>query len=332
MSNNATLKKISEHLNVSISTVSRALKDHPDVSPETKRRVKELATMLDYEPNAFAVNLRKKHSNLFAVIVPEISNFFYHSFIQAVEEESRRIGYSLMILQSMNDPEIEVQNLRLCRHNHVAGIFIAITDKTTSLLPFKKLEDLNIPLVFFDKVPEDDTYNKVSIADYDCGKMAAEHLLKGSSNNILAILGNSQLSITQRREKGFVDFCKAFAPTRKLEVIYASSAEEAKTIVLQYIENSQADHPAIFSMSDEIMCGVMKALNKLQLKLPDDVTMITISNGFLPSLFSPEVSYIKTSGYELGKLSFSRMTEILGGKKFIRENFLNSTYHPGGSV
>jgi len=78
MSNNATLKKISEHLNVSISTVSRALKDHPDVSPETKRRVKELATMLDYEPNAFAVNLRKKHSNLFAVIVPEISNFFYH--------------------------------------------------------------------------------------------------------------------------------------------------------------------------------------------------------------------------------------------------------------
>jgi LacI family transcriptional regulator len=332
MSNNATLKKISEHLSVSISTVSRALKDHPDVSPETKRRVKELATMLDYEPNAFAVNLRKKHSNLFAVIVPEISNFFYHSFIQAVEEESRRMGFSLMILQSMNDSDIEEQNLRLCRHNHVAGIFIAITDKTTNLLPFKKLETLDIPLVFFDKVPDDDTFNKVSIADYDSGKMAAEHLLKGSTKDILAILGNGQLSITQRREKGFVDFCKAFASSRKLDVEYADDAEAATAIVLRYFNETPRHQPAIFSMSDEIMCGVLKALNQLHLKLPDDAKLISISNGFLPSLFSPEISYVKTSGYELGKLSFSRMNEILGGKKFIRENFLNSTYHPGGSV
>ncbi len=94
MRNNATLKKISDHLNVSISTVSRALKDHPDVSPDTKKRVRELADLLDYEPNAFAVNLRKKHSNIFGVIVPEIGNFFYHSFIQAIEEEARRIGYT----------------------------------------------------------------------------------------------------------------------------------------------------------------------------------------------------------------------------------------------
>jgi LacI family transcriptional regulator len=264
--------------------------------------------------------------------VPEISNFFYHSFIQAVEEESRRIGYTLLILQSMNDPEIEAQNLRLCRHNHVAGIFIAITDKTTSLAPFKKLEALDIPLVFFDKVPVDDTFNKVSVADYDCGKMAAEHLLKASVKDILAIMGNSQLSITQRREKGFVDFCEAFAPARKLDVKYASNAEEAKAIVLDYFEGSNNNHPAIFSMSDEIMCGVLKALNALDLKMPDDVTMITISNGFLPSLFSPEISYVKTSGFELGMLSFSRMTEILSGKKFIRENFLNSSYHPGGSL
>lgn len=332
MSENATLKKIAEHLNMSISTVSRALKDHPDVSAETKRRVKELATMLDYEPNAFAVNLRKKHSKIFAAIVPEIGNFFYHSFIQAVEEESRSIGFTLMILQSMNDPEIEEQNLRLCRYNHVAGVFACVTDRTTNMAPFKKLESLGIPLIFFDKVPADDTYNRVSIADYDSGKMAAEHLLKATSQDILAIFGDDQLSITQRRKKGFVEFCKAFANSRKLDIRHTSIADEAYAIVIAYFNENKPKHPAIFSMSDEIMCGVLKALNELHLKLPEDASLITISNGFLPSLFSPEIDYIKTSGYELGKLSFSRMQEILGGKKFVRENFLNSSYHAGASL
>jgi DNA-binding LacI/PurR family transcriptional regulator len=103
MKNTATLKEISDHLSISISTASRALKDHPDMAPETKRRVKELAAMPNYEPNAFAVNLRKKHSNVFAVVVPEISNYFYHSFIQAVEEDARHMGYTLMIDSAIHE-------------------------------------------------------------------------------------------------------------------------------------------------------------------------------------------------------------------------------------
>src|SRR5258708_607502 len=117
--NNTTLKKISEILGLSISTISRALKDHPDISDRTKQRVVELATTLDYEPNANAINLRTSHSKLFGVIVPSISNWFYNSFIASVEEESRRNGYSLMILQSGDDPLIELTNLKLCRQNRV---------------------------------------------------------------------------------------------------------------------------------------------------------------------------------------------------------------------
>lgn len=332
MRNSATLKKISEHLNVSISTVSRALKDHPDVSPGTKKRVKELAALMDYEPNAFAVNLRKKHSNVFAIIVPEISNFFYHSFIQAVEEDARRIGYSVMILQSMNNPEVEEQNLRLCRHNHVAGIFVALTNSTTDMTPFKKLEAVDIPLVFFDKVPQDDSFNKVSIADYESGWMAAEHLLATSASHVLLVMGNQQLSITRRREEGFTDYFQKNRCTKLLTTVYVNDAEEAKLAVMDFFAAHPGVQTAIFSMSDEIMCGVLKALHALQLHIPTDVMMLTVSNGFLPTLFSPEISFVKTSGYDLGKLSFARMQEIMGGKKFIRENFLTSTYYPGGSI
>ena len=332
MRNNATLKKISDHLNVSISTVSRALKDHPDVSPDTKKRVKELATLMDYEPNAFAVNLRKKHSNVFAIIVPEISNFFYHSFVQAVEEDARRIGYSVMILQSMNDPEVEEQNLRLCRHNHVAGIFVSITNRTTDIAPFKKLEAIDIPLVFFDKVPTDDTFNKVSIADYESGWMAAEHLLTAPAKHVLLVMGNNKLSITRRREEGFTDYYHKHQCKKKLAVVYADHIEEARQAVLDYFAANKNTPTAIFSMSDEIMCGVLKAIHTLNLQIPKDIQLLTISNGFLPTLFTPDISFVKTSGYDLGKLSFVRMQEIMGGKKFVRENFLTSSYYPGGSM
>lgn len=331
MRNPATLKKISDHLSISISTVSRALKDHQDVSPETKRRVKELAEMLDYEPNSFAINLRKKHSDLFAVIVPEISSYFYHSFIEAVEEEARAIGYSIMILQSMNNAEVERNNLKLCRYNHVAGVFVAVSSDTENFDAFRKMEDWDIPVVFFDKVPEEGTFNKVCLSDYAVGRLAAEKMLESGRKKIFALMGRQHISITHRREKGIRDYLAEKGGNTELEVVYANSEEETSKLLSAYLEK---DHPstAIFSMSDETLCGIVRTLNRLNLKFPSDVSLLTISNGFLPRLFFPEISYIETNGKKLGVLAFGRMKEIMDGKKFIRENFLDCGYYEGGSL
>ena len=111
MKSKATLKTISTTLNISISTVSRALKNHPDISDDTKKRVKELAELMEYEPNTYAINLRTNQSKLLGVIVPQISGFFYHSFVEAIEEEGKKQGYSLLILQSGDDPGAEMDNL-----------------------------------------------------------------------------------------------------------------------------------------------------------------------------------------------------------------------------
>lgn len=332
MGNSATLKKISEHLNVSISTVSRALKDHPDVSPETKKRVKELAQLLDYEPNAFAVNLRKKHSNQFAVVVPEISSFFYHSFLQAVEEESRRIGYSLMILQSMDNPGVEEQNLRLCRYNQVAGVLVALTSQTRQMEPFRKIEAQDIPLLFFDRVPADDNFNKVGIADYDCGRLAAEVLHTSRYGKVLAIMGSPHLSITRRREAGFRDYFQHRGHSLPLELVYANHGEEARQHIIDYYSRPGQPPTAVFCMSDEILCGVVKGLHAMRMAWPSDAGLLAVSNGFVPSLFSPDISFVRSSGYDLGKLAFTRLREIMAGKKFVGENFLTATYHPGGSL
>jgi len=161
----SSLKKLSQTLGVSISTVSRALKDHPDVSEITRRKVKELAEVLEYEPNDLANNLRTRKTNLLGVLVPSVDNLFYDSFIASVEAEARSYGYSLLIMQSRDKLDIETSCLQLFRKNMVSGVFAAISAEIEDMAPYRKLKELEIPVVFFDRVPEAGGYNKVCLAD-----------------------------------------------------------------------------------------------------------------------------------------------------------------------
>lgn len=324
--NNTTLKKISEVLGLSISTVSRALKDHPDISDKTKKRVTELANALDYEPNANAVHLRTSKSNLFGLIVPTISNFFYDSFIASVEEESRKNNYSLMILQSGDNPSIELDNLKLCRQNRISGLFSCISSETINIEPFLKLKDLDIPVIFFDKVPDTNDCNKVCVADASSATIAATTLLKKKKKKILALFGNSHLSITKKRLDAFT---KTVDKKGKLLIHHANNAQEAEEITYKALKQKP---DAVFCMSDEILTGTMKAIQKAGLKIPEDIGVIAISNGFIPKLYYPEITYVETSGYKLGKLAFSSMMACMAGSTFIQELTIESLLVEGGSL
>ena len=150
----STLKKLSEVLGFSISTISRALKDHPDISEPTKRKVKELAAMMEYEPNNYAVQLRTRQRNVLGILVPSIDNFFYDSFIAAVEEDARINGYSVFIMQSKDSMLIENENLNLFRKNMISGLLAAVSVETDDLRLFEKIRESGIPIVFFDRVAE----------------------------------------------------------------------------------------------------------------------------------------------------------------------------------
>ena len=303
---NTTLKKISEVLGLSISTISRALKNHPDISEKTKKKVIELAKALDYEPNASAIQLRTKHSKIFGLMVPSISNFFYDSFISSVEEESRKEGFSLIILQSSDDIEIENENLKLCRQNRVTGLFACLSSGTKDISSFLKMNDLDIKTIFFDIVPEIDGLNKVCMADTRVGEIAAEAIIEANKNHILALFGNANLSITKKREFAFSQYFKTKSPASKLLIEHATDIENATQLALTRLEKNKLID-TIFCMSDEILMGVMKAIQKLKLKIPNDISVIAISNGFIPTLFYPQITYVETSGYKLGKLAFKQM-------------------------
>lgn len=330
MGQTATLKKISEQLNLSISTISRALKNHPDISENTKRKVKELAVLMEYEPNSYAINLRTNKSKVFGLVVPYISNMFYDSFISAAEKDARKSGYSLLILQSGDDPLQEAENLKLCKHYRVDGILISAAPDSYSTELLTKYQESGIPVVFFDKVPEAGAFDTICMADEEAATMAAHTILTYKKKNILALFGNAELSITKKRRDAFLKLLEK-EKGLKIQVQYCSNTEEAKNYTtLATSQSHRPDH--IFCMSDEILIGVMKSLKQSKLKIPEDVSVLAISNGFIPGLFNPEVTYIETSGYELGKLAIKRMLENMEGKTPPKSIILPSRLVEGESL
>ena len=302
----STLKKLSEALGISISTVSRALKDHPDISLNTKTKVKELAAAMEYEPNSYAVQLRTKQSNVLGILVPSIDNFFYDSFIAAVEDEARKYGYSVLIMQSRDDVNIETANVNIFRKNMVMGLFATVSIATEEMAPFQKMEDLKIPIIFFDRVPEVKGFYAVCLADEEAARIAAEAIIEKKKKKVLALFGHPHLSISRVRHDSFVHTFKTKAPDTELMIEYPENPVVSKEVAIAALMSVNPPD-VIFCMGDLILIGVMKAIHALNLKVPDDVAVIGISNGFIPTMYNPAITYVETSGYKLGKLAFEQM-------------------------
>jgi LacI family transcriptional regulator len=235
-----------------------------------------------------------------------------------------------MILQSVDDPNIELENLKRCKQSRVAGIFVSISSGTEDIKSFTKVEDLGIPIIFFDKVPSFEACNKVCVADTIAAELAAEALLNKKKKNILALFGDTNLSITQKRLKAFQNYINNNNKDAILITEFANSTAVANQVFTKAFETHQPD--AVFCMSDEILTGVMKAVQKLQIKIPQQLSIIAISDGFIPQLYFPEIAYAETSGFKLGKLAFSRMMTCLSGHHFVQELTIDSVLINGGSL
>lgn len=327
----STLKELSSVLGISISTVSRALKDHPDIADATKKKVKELAEALEYEPNNYAVQLRTRQSNVLGILVPSIDNFFYDTFIAAVEEEARLHGYSIIIMQSRDHLETEVANIHLFRKKMITGLFASISIEIEDMSPFRKLMEMDVPTVFFDRVPESDGYNKVCQPDAQAASMAANAILDKGKKRVLGLFGHPHLSITRNRKESFCQTIKQRAPDTFLTIDYPEGIEQSRKVALEALRN-RGDYDVVFCMGDLILIGVMYAIHELNLRVPEDISVIGISNGFIPTLYKPKVTYVETSGYKLGKLAFSQMLSCLANHSIVREVTLEPILVQGGSL
>lgn len=313
-----TLKDIAKRLNISISTVSRALKDHPDISESTRVKVKALAKHLDYVPHLIASRLRSGDSRIIALIVPKLSIYFYYSVINAVEEFASESGYMLMVFQTDNKVENEDAILQRCRNLPVVGVMMALSDSSRNMDIMHSLRSNNIPIVFYDRVPLTKTFDRVYFDGDGAAELAMSKLLADRPKRVELFFGNKSLSITEPRERGCQNALTTFKfKEEQVGRYYLDNEDEAETQAEKVFETEQ--YPAYFCMSDELIVGVMKAAQKGGKVNGRDFDIIGISNGTLPTYFHPNVQFIETNGYDLGKEAIRRLLQLLQGDSFVMD-------------
>ena len=314
-----TIKDLAEMLNISVSTVSRALSNHPDISDAVKVRVKEAAETFNYVPNDFAINFRKKSSKVIGLIIPKMSMFFIPSIIEGISAKFNKEGYQFFILSSEESLEIEKENLQTCANLRVDGVLISLTSKTQDFAHFKKLDDLGIPVVLFDKSLSEQKYDQVVFNNEKDAEECAKKLVHYQCKNILAIFGDKDLEITEKRRKSFENYLNNYSEIN-YKSIFCDSAEMVKEKLEIILEYEKFD--GIFAMSDETLAGLNYAL-KIRVLSAKPYKIIAISDGIFPKYLNPHYEFIKNDGIKMGMMAASILLEKIKNSDY--KNF--NTYY-----
>lgn len=316
-----TMKDLARQLGVNASTVSRALKNHPDISPALRARIQELAEALHYRPNHMAVYLRQRSSRLVGLIIPQMTMFFYPALLRGIEDVMHRQGFSLLMLPSHESLEREEENLQICFDNDVAGLLISFSRETTQTAHLSQLEDAGAPIVMFDNVLENAPFDSVVLDDYSDAVTAVRQLYANGCRNIAGVFGNVNLRITQLRLKGFTDALKELGlPVDPDSIFFADNPVEAAACA-RALGGLPKCPDGIFAMSDEILTGLFPGLLDRGIRMPDDCALICMSDGSLPRFFRPEVSHLLHDGYQLGGLAAERLCALIESAEHLKANY-----------
>lgn len=315
--NPVTLKQIAETLKISISTVSKALKDYPDVSKKTKRLVKETAALLNYKPNAFAVNLRTKESKTIGLIIPEVVHHFFSSVIKGIIAQAEKKGYLVIILQSNESYELEKKQLDLLLSKRVDGILISLANGTGD---FKHLNDLisqEVPFVMFDKIAKIINCSKVIINDKKAAYTATKYLIDSGCKRIAHFRGPLLPQNSIDRFLGYktaLDDNGIAYDSSLVYVLKDMSFDEGVHFSKKLLKDHD-DVDGIFINTDLVAIGAISEFNKCGVKVPEDISIVGFSNWFMSSVISPSLTTINQPGYLMGKTAFKQLYKEIRRQK-----------------
>ena len=299
-SNQITIKDIARILGISPSTVSRALKDHPDINSDTKKSVNELANKLKYQPNAVALGLKNSRSNTIGVMIPEIVHYFFSSVISGIEDVASQKGFTVIICQSNESSEREVSNAKALLSHRVDGILISVSKETQSFEHLIDLQEGGIPLVFFDRIPPGIIADQVIIDDKDASYQATRHLIETGRKRIAHFAGPQKLIIGRERLQGYCNaLIEAGLPIDERLIVEADTLEKARNAVGELLDAGIMPD-GIFAVNDMTAIGAMKTIQKRGILIPDEIAIVGFSDGFLSGITDPHLSSVDQHGYEMG--------------------------------
>ncbi|MUP39198.1 LacI family DNA-binding transcriptional regulator [Labilibaculum euxinus] len=298
-----TIKDLAKRMNFSVSTISRALHDHPSIGKKTTREVKKLAKELGYFPNSVASNLRRNKTTSIGVIVPRIDIHFHSLAISGIEEVAYKSGYTVTIYQSRDSLEREVSITNILQTNMVDGIIICLGLETKDCKHFTRFRELSVPLVFYDRVSDDFEASKVIIDDFEAAFKATEHLILRGCTKIAHIAGCQSMNIFKARKEGY----KAALTKHNLEVddslieyttelSYDEGVECAKKLL-----SGKVRPDGIFCANDYTAISSIQVFTKAGFHVPNDIAVVGFSNYPISKIIEPTLTTIDDQAFEMGQ-------------------------------
>lgn len=303
MATQVTIKDIAKILGISVSTVSRALKDHPDISAETKREVQALAKKLNYTPNVIALSLRNKKTFLIGVIIPEIIHHFFSCVINGVEQVANRNGYNVVIFQSNEQYEREVSICQSVLNSRIDGVLVSMSKTTQRADHFRELQQAGIPIVFFDRICGDIDTDRVVVDDFNGAYAAVEHLISVGCRRIAHYSAPQTMQIAQKRQMGYIEALKDGGLAIDEKLIIQCDNQEDAMVVTERLMASGHQPDGIFAVNDLTAAGAMYALKHMGYRVPEDVAICGFTDGLVSTLTDPTLTTVEQHGDHIGEIA-----------------------------
>ncbi len=307
MAQKITLKDLAQALNVSVVTVSKALRDHPDISAKMKTQVKKTAKEMGYIPNIVARNLSSRRTRTIGLIVPKIAHSFFSSLIESVYQYAAEQNYEIVLTTSQENPEFENKHLLTMISMRVDGILISVTDKTDTLPLLSVVRENQIPLVQIDRTLNA-PFSKVVFEDAAGTYRAVKHAIDLGYRKLAFVGGNHKLHIARDRLNGFKKALKeSNLPVQKRFLVQGGFTEADGYRAVMDFKKSKQLPEFIFAATYPVALGVIKAAKELNLKIPEDIDLISFGGSEFNTFITPAISFVEQDTKEMARLAVGQV-------------------------
>ena len=309
-----TIYDIARKLNISVATVSRALKNDSAVSEKTKKIIADLAVKLGYRTNHFARNLRQQQTNTIGFMAHELNSNFITSVLAGVEKVTSEAGYDLIITHSSESYLKEAANANNLFHKRVDGLIASLSFDTTNLDHFKPFTDKGVPVIFFDRVEQDGNSSVVIIDNYKCGYIATQHLIEQGCKRIAHVTSNLQRNVYSQRYKGYREaLYDNGIPFDESLLLIKDLSEQAGIESAMQVMKMKPLPDGLFVTNDFVAAVCMKTLKENDLIIPDDIAIVGFNNDAIAKLIEPTLSTINYPGKDMGEIVSRNLINHLKG-------------------
>jgi LacI family transcriptional regulator len=323
MRKKVTLKQIAKELDVSISTVSKSLRDSPEISEDTRQKVQAFAKLYNYKPNLIALSLKNKKTKTIGVIIPEIVHHFFATVISGIEHVANEHGYNVIVTLSDESFDKEVINMEMLANGSIDGFIMSLSKETQHKKDFHHIAEVinqGMPVVMFDRVTNDILCDKVIIDDNLAAYEAVQNLIDKGFKKIALITTVDYVSVGKLRTDGYIKALKTNnIPVDPKLILKIEDIDICEHQIEELINNNEID--AVFAVNELFAVTAIKAAKKINLKVPEDISVIGFTDGIISKYSSPSITTVSQNGIKMGGKAAKMLIERLESEQEEDEHY-----------